>query len=354
LEKHISFGAIIAGPTFLFLIMPIWLGWADVPPSRSEAIREISINPTLSDGSSDGFATNQQIAVSGGNVYVVWSETVNTINSTANSTSKSFDIFFRRSTDGGHTFGDIVNVSNNNNNSRESNLAQISVSGDNVYVVWEAKMLQNNDIFFRRSTDGGHTFGDIVNVSNNSGSSSNPQIVALPSVVTKEVEVINNSSSINNNNNYSESNNEVYVLWTDDSDNDDIIGNQQILLRRSTDGGHTFGDIVNVSNNNGDNSYISSLNPRLAVMVPNRIGNEHTINENENNRTSNSNNHYLFILWTSCSTISDEPKCNVLFRRSTDGGHTFGDIVNVSNNSSSRDSNLAQISVSGDKVYQYN
>jgi hypothetical protein len=310
LEKHISFGAIIAGPTFLFLIMPIWLGWADVPPSRSEAIREISINPTLSDGSSNGFATNQQIAVSGGNVYVVWSETVNTINPTDNSTSKSFDIFFRR------------------------------------------------------STDGGHTFGDIVNVSNNSGSSSNPQIVAQPSVVTKEVEVINNSSSINNNNNYSESNNEVYVLWTDDSDNDDIIGNQQILLRRSTDGGHTFGDIVNVSNNNGDNSYISSLNPRLAVMVPNRIGNELTINENENenenNRTSNSNsnnNHHLFILWTSCSTISDEPECNVLFRRSTDGGHTFGDIVNVSNNSnnnSSRDSNLAQISVSGDYVYQYN
>src|SRR5215208_3055176 len=228
--------------------MPIWLGWADVPPSRLEAIREISINPTLSDGSSTGFATNQQIAVSGGNVYVVWSETVNTINPTANSTSKSFDIFFRRSTDGGHTFGDIVNMSNNSSNG-ESNLAQISVSGDNVYVVWEAKLLQNNDIFFRRSTDGGHTFGDIVNVSNNSGLSSNPQIVALPSVVTKEVEVINNSSSINNNNNYSESNNEVYVLWTDDSDNDDIIGNQQILLRRSTDGGHTFGEIVNVSNN---------------------------------------------------------------------------------------------------------
>jgi hypothetical protein len=77
---------------------------------------------------------------------------------------------------------------------------------------------------------------------------------------------------------------------------------------------------VNVSNNNGDNSYISSLNPRLAVMVPNRIGNELTINENENenNRTSNSNNnHHLFILWTSCSTISDEPECNVLFRRTT-------------------------------------
>ncbi len=299
MEKYIFFRSIIAGlVTLLFSTMPIWLGPAYALTSQSAAIREPSIDPTLYDANSIGFATNQQIAVSGRNVYVVWSETVNTINPTANSTSKSFDIFFRR------------------------------------------------------STDGGNTFGDIVNVSNNSGSSSSQQMVALPSVAAKGVGVVNNSSSINNSSINNRSN-EVYVIWTDNSDSDNIIGNQQILLRRSTDGGNTFGDIMNVSNSNGgNNNYTNSLDPRLAVMVPTTMGNDLIIDENENNRTSNGNhNHHLYIFWTGCNPISDEPECNVFFRRSTDGGNTFGDIVNVSNNSSG-DSNLAQISASGDNVYQ--
>src|SRR5689334_21958926 len=141
-----------------------------------------------------------QIAVSGSNVYLVWMSSGNNYNNkigTGNS-----NIFFRSSTDNGTTFGNAINLSNDNNGTSSS--PQIAVSGSNVYVVWvssnsssssiSSTSSRNNynnkigtgksNIFFRSSTDNGTTFGNAINLSNdNNGTSNSPQIAVSGSNV---------------------------------------------------------------------------------------------------------------------------------------------------------------------------
>ena len=99
------------------------------------------------------------IAVSGNNVHIVWHDT----------TPGNSDILYRRSTDGGATFGSTINLSNNAGNSC---YPAIAVSGNNVHVVWEDDTPGNIDILYKRSTDGGASFTEPTkNLSNNAGSS---------------------------------------------------------------------------------------------------------------------------------------------------------------------------------------
>ena len=79
-----------------------------------------------------------------------------------------------------------VNLSNN---SKDSVYAQVASHGKNIYVVWEESepASQNNksqvynnkrnyDILFKKSVDGGLTFGKEINLSRNPGISEHPQI----------------------------------------------------------------------------------------------------------------------------------------------------------------------------------
>ena len=45
-----------------------------------------------------------------------------------------------------------------------------------VYVAWREESLGEDDIFFARSIDGGKSFGNTINLSNNAGSSANPRL----------------------------------------------------------------------------------------------------------------------------------------------------------------------------------
>ena len=88
------------------------------------------------------------------------------------------DIFFSVSIDGGQTFSERENLSNNLEASASA--PQINSSGNNVYVVWingsPPNTPLNLEVFFKVSHDGGETFGDIQNLSNNPGNSFDPQI----------------------------------------------------------------------------------------------------------------------------------------------------------------------------------
>ena len=99
-------------------------------------------------------------------MYVAW---------TNNAQEKYGQVFFTRSTDGGSTFDNMVNLSNK---SGWSINPQIAVSQDNnVYVTWTNNAQEKyGQVFFTRSTDGGSTFDNMVNLSNKSGWSINPQI----------------------------------------------------------------------------------------------------------------------------------------------------------------------------------
>jgi hypothetical protein len=96
--------------------------------------------------------------VTGDNVYIVWFTNVGTVNS-------NYEVGFRASTDNGQTFGPITNVSNTDN--YDSVNAEISAEGDNVIVsYWE----QNETSFLpyaKVSTDGGQTFGERLNITDN-------------------------------------------------------------------------------------------------------------------------------------------------------------------------------------------
>jgi hypothetical protein len=209
-----------------------------------------------------GMSVYPRIATStiGNNVYVVWSD-----NSKGN-----YDILFKKSNDGGATFGDTINLSNNNGFSFFPQILAVPNSNI-VYIVWSDNSKGNYDILFKKSNDGGATFGDTINLSNNNGFSFFPQIAAFGTFKT-------------------------YVVWADNS-----TGKFNVLFKRSTDGGAAFGNTINLSNNiNGLSVY-----PRIAV-------------------SGTSNN--VYVVWA--DSISRE----IYFKRSTDGGATFGNSFNLSNN----------------------
>src|SRR5829696_3153595 len=120
-------------------------------------IKNLSNNTSYS----DSFHT----AISGSNVYVVWSD-----NATGNG-----DIYFKRSVDNGTSFGNTENLSNDNGKSYG---AQIVISGNNIYVVWADDSTGNGDIYFKRSVDNGTSFGSTQNLSTNPGNSTAAQIAA--------------------------------------------------------------------------------------------------------------------------------------------------------------------------------
>ena len=98
----------------------------------------------------EGSSLFSQIAVSGDNVYVVWAD-----NTTPTGT---IDLFFRKSTDGGTTFGPTQNLMENAPGDSVGQ-PQVAVSGNNVYVVWEKGNPGDGEkILLRKSIDAGVVF----------------------------------------------------------------------------------------------------------------------------------------------------------------------------------------------------
>ena len=165
------------------------------------------------------------IAAHGNGVYIVWSE--------SSTESGDREISFRNSVDGGVTFGDTVNLSNSEGDSIQST---ISVDRKNVYVAWADETLGGDDLFsilYRKSANGGLTFGGTLNLSQGAGSSIQPSIAA--------------------------SKNSVHIVWSAGE-----ISAGEIFYRKSVNAGTTFGDIRNLSNNAGN-----SEAPAIAVSNTN-------------------------------------------------------------------------------------
>ena len=94
----------------------------------------------------------------GNNVYVVW----------WTNRSGNWEVMFRASTDGGQTFGDKINLSNSTD--AESQTAEILAAGDNtVFVSWWETSAEtgSSESVLRVSTDGGQTFGPMINLGSN-------------------------------------------------------------------------------------------------------------------------------------------------------------------------------------------
>jgi hypothetical protein len=220
----------------------------------------ISFDPSIIVSHNGSFDV-PSVAASGNNVYVVWKE----------SSLNVSNIWYRRSTDGGASFGGIVNLRSRTNGSLFE--PAIAASGNNVYVVWVESIAGGGvwDILYTRSTDGGASFGGIVNLTENTASDAEETAIAA-------------------------SGNNVYVVWSDLSGNKD-----NILYKKSTNGGTSFGDTKNLSNTTGD-----SREPAIAVSGNN-----------------------VYVVWREReSTLGNQ---EIVYRRSTNGGANFGSTVNLSN-----------------------
>ncbi|MFL6492341.1 MAG: sialidase family protein, partial [Nitrososphaera sp.] len=113
-----------------------------------------------------GFSEHPQIAAYNNNVYAIW----------ADNTSGNREVLFIRSEDNGSSFGTIKNLSNSTSDSFNQ---EIAVFGDHVYVIWlDQAEGDDAKILLKASDDGGATFGKTVNVSSNANDETFPKIAA--------------------------------------------------------------------------------------------------------------------------------------------------------------------------------
>src|SRR5215204_1853133 len=240
----------------------VYVIWEDNISGNKEVLFRAShdngqtFNSTISLSNNTSNSFGPDIFSNGKNVYVVWTDTIS---------GSSNDILFTSSKDNGQTFNTSINLSNNNGS---STIPQLSSSGTNVYVTWMDTSLGNIEIFSAFSIDNGQTFNTSINLSNSPGLSQLPQI----------------SSSGDN----------VYVVWQDKTP-----GIYDIFLASSNDNGQTFGSTINLSNNTG-----YSEHPQI---------------------TSSGNN--VYVVWS-----DNTPGNNDILMRGNGGGVTFGSTINISNN----------------------
>jgi len=110
-------------------------------------------------------AEEPTIAVNGSNVYVVFTD----------DRTGPMEIFFMNSSDNGVTWSQERNLSKLD--LQDSYHSDIAVWGNNVYVVWEDARGQRDEVYFRKSDDGGQTWGQEMNLTTDDDrDSGNPTI----------------------------------------------------------------------------------------------------------------------------------------------------------------------------------
>jgi hypothetical protein len=230
----------------------------------SHAIKDGTSNTMIYSGA------RASIAVSDNNIYLTWWD-----NKTGNN-----EVFFAASNDGGKTFDKEINLSNANGGSADS---QVSAQGNNVYVTWWDNKTGDWKVFSRSSNDNGKTFGEAVSIKS-IGNSPVKTLKAPPSnTISVDTVVV-------------ASGNNEYVAWWDNT-----TGNWEISFAKSSDGGKTFGDTINISNS----SNARSIGARMA--------------DGGNN---------VYIAWVDIDKNTGQKQ--VMFRASNDNGQTFGKPVTVS------------------------
>ncbi|MDP9462955.1 MAG: glycoside hydrolase [Thermoproteota archaeon] len=155
----------------------VYLLWQDSIPS-DQTNYDIFIKNSNDNGTTfgssvnlsnnSGFSEHPQIAAYDNNVYAIW----------ADDTSGNREVLFTRSVDNGTSFDKIKNLSNNTSDSFNQ---EIAVFGDTVYVVWLDQSDEDDEtnILLKASGDGGETFGRTVNISSNANQETFPKVAAF-------------------------------------------------------------------------------------------------------------------------------------------------------------------------------
>jgi hypothetical protein len=144
------------------------------------------------------------------------------------------EIYYKRSTNGGGSWSGAKRLTWN---STWSYSPAISLDSSNtIHIVWHDYTPGSPDIYYKRSTDGGMTWGATKRLIWTSGASFNPTIAV-------------------------DSNDNIHIVWGDVT-----YGNGEILHKKSTNGGMTWGGTKRLTWNSGQSFY-----PAIAVASGNTI-----------------------------------------------------------------------------------
>jgi hypothetical protein len=233
-------------------------------------------------------AFSPQIAASGDNVYVVW----------ADKSTGYGDIYLKKITNNNTIFNSTINLSNNNGNSTNP---QIAASGDNVYVVWADNTAKKRasdkfNVLFKASTDNGNYFSE-------------------RQIMKKDIDKITHLPQI------AASGDKVYVVLADEDTKKGVADNFRLTVKASTDNGTNFNEEKIKKVDIDKRTYL----PKIAAFGDN-----------------------VYVVWADNSGGKDG-NGDVFFSSSKDNGTSFDEPTNLSNNNGN--STNPEITTSGNNVY---
>jgi hypothetical protein len=230
--------------------------WEDYTPGHGEVYYKRSTNGGTSWTMrrltwTSGEAWAPAIAADSNNhIHVVWHDI----------TPGNIEIYYKRSANGGVTWGAAKRLTWNSGASTYATV--VADTNNRIHVVWHDKTPGNSEVYYKRSTNNGVSWGGSKRFTWNSGFSEVPIIA-------------------------SDSNNNIQVVWYDDSP-----GNFEIFYKRSTNGGAAWGGNKRLTWNSG-----GSFSPAIAT---------------------DSNNH-IHVVWSDDTPSRPE----IFYKKSTNGGASW-------------------------------
>lgn len=262
----------------------VQIGW--------KSTSRLTWNPSDSDNPSVAVDSNRY-------VHVVWED----------DNPGDYEIYYRRSTDGGVTWAGAKRLTWNAGDSRNPAIA--IDADDYIHVVWDDDTPGRQEIYYRKSTNGGVGWTAVKRLTQLNGDSRSPSIAADPNdnlhIVWYDTTPGNNeiyyAKSTNEGVNWTNpkrmtwnasssaypaiaagTGNDIHIVWQDDGP-----GNDEIYYKRSTNGGTTWPLTKRMTWNSGDSMY-----PSIASDTSDNI----------------------HLVWTDLSSGNNE----VFYKKSTNGG----------------------------------
>jgi hypothetical protein len=207
----------------------IYMFWEDYTPGNFEIYFKKSDdggttwtkNKRLTWNAGDSY--NPAIVVDGSSIYLVWND----------NTPGNLEIYFKKSDDGGTTWTKNKRLTWN---ADDSYLPAITVNSSGIYMTWEDYTAGNFEIYFKKSDDGGTTWTKNKRLTWNAGDSEYPAIAT-------------DGSSI-------------YMTWEDYT-----AGDFEIYFKKSDDGGTTWTKNKRLTWNAGDSEYPAIATDGSSIYV---------------------------------------------------------------------------------------